>query len=924
MKIIERIALSCSLAVILVLNLATYRAASQDLIQQGTDLLRQSGEQNKTDHPLALATAQRARAVFESANDPTGIARAYGQIARCYLAMSDLVEATNNYKTALQRWRDLNDVKQQAEMLISLGFVEHRRGEWANELSYFNQAQALGQNDPYQLGRISNAIGYMFLETGMPETALGHFQQSLAYYQQANDSSAVNRGLIDVGYTLLLLGQHNEALVNLQQALSTFEPTELSAAQCHDYLGRVYFAQADYPQALAHLQTALPIYETANNPVEIENVRGLIGQIYEQQGSPAQARQEYLKALSTFRRVQDRVNEAAVSFLLGRLELKAGNLDVSEGYLKQSIDLTEELRSVSIGREVTAAYSASVHDRYEAYIACLLRKSKLESSPALSERAFEASELSRARSLVELLRDTQPNLLAGVDPKLSEREKSLRQTIKNKIDYRLRLMTSAGDKKKELSEVEATLQRLRAEHEQVYEQLRGLNPGYAQVTRPTAYSLQQIQNEVIEDDQTTLLEYVLADDTSYVWVITKNGIKLTELAGKAAITSAVQKLYDSVSVRPKPGEDSAVAKASEELATMVIKPVADQLTGNRIIVVADGALNYIPFQMLPLQQEPLLATHEIVYTPSASILGQLRRENQQRGTPEKVLAAFGYPAFPSNYAELKGTTSAELMARKNEVDPWTSTMRDIELRGNDVDVDTLEPLVYSREELVRLSEVAGPASFFATGFDASRETLEQLDFSSFSIVHVATHGVLNPKNPEKSGFLLSMVGPDGQRRKGFITIQDVYQLQAPVDLVVLSACRTGLGKDIRGEGLNSLTRGFMYAGASSIAASLWNVDDDATAELMKHFYANMLQKRMTPAAALRAAQNTIRQQPAWRSPFFWAAFTLQGEYKQPIKVAATKKNTGFRTRNTMVGVGVALLLLSAVGWWYWRRRRVRA
>ena len=158
------------------------------------------------------------------------------------------------------------------------------------------------------------------------------------------------------------------------------------------------------------------------------------------------------------------------------------------------------------------------------------------------------------------------------------------------------------------------------------------------------------------------------------------------------------------------------------------------------------------------------------------------------------------------------------------------------------------------------------------------------------------------------------------QENGFITIEDVYQLHAPVNLVVLSACRTGLGKDVRGEGLNSVTRGFMYAGASSVVASLWNVNDEVTAELMKQFYANMLQKGMPPAAALRAAQNTIREQPAWRSPYFWAGFTLQGEYKQPIRLAP-KVDSGFTTKKIIVAVVV--LLLSVVGVWYWRRRRVR-
>jgi CHAT domain-containing protein len=196
--------------------------------------------------------------------------------------------------------------------------------------------------------------------------------------------------------------------------------------------------------------------------------------------------------------------------------------------------------------------------------------------------------------------------------------------------------------------------------------------------------------------------------------------------------------------------------------------------------------------------------------------------------------------------------------------------------------------------------------------------LETTDLSKYAILHFATHGLLNPKSPELSGFFLSMVDAAGQPQNGFITMPDVYGLHAPVDLVVLSACRTGLGKDVKGEGLIGLTRGFMYAGASSVVASLWKVDDEATAELMKHFYANMLQKGMRPAAALRAAQNTLRQNPEWQSPHFWASFTLQGEFKQPIRLPAT--TAASPKVQTAVGAGLLLSLLAGIGWGYWRRR----
>jgi CHAT domain-containing protein len=916
-RIVAQVILGWVVLSTLTQSVGVSRAANQYTVQQGNQLLKLGEEQNLTDHPQGLITARDALTLFQTANDDAGMAASYDLIGRCNLAMSNLPEAKGNYQLALQLWQKLNRPKEQAATLINLAFIEQRKADWPNALAYYNQAQVLNQNDPDQAGQIATGIGDMLNETGMPETALPQFQRALDSYREDGDPRAINNTLINIGNTKFLLGDYSGALTDLQTAVAT-APKPVDAAWSHEDLGRVYIALREYELALQHLQPSLDIYQHSSNPTETERVRSLIAQAYEQQGKLDLARANYLQALNGFRRLRDRINEAAVSFRLGRLELKAGRLDDAQAYLKQSIDETEDLRTISLGREVTTAYSASVHDRYDAYITCLLRQSKQTSSPALREQALAASELSRGRALLELLRDTQTNLLAGVDPQLAEREKTLRQTIRAKMDYRAQLLTTKYDEK-ELSAVETKLDQLQQEHKHLSEQLRSLNPSYGELTEPTVYSLQQIQNEVLEDDQTALVEYILGDETSYVWVVTRNGMNVTELAGAAVITNAVQNAYTLLSVKPA-GNDDRINKALEDLSALVLTPIANQLAARRLIVVADGALNYIPFQVLPLSdKQPLIATREVVNAPSASILGQLRREKLRRAAPDNVVAAFGYPAFASNYAELKGAKPGDVIAqaRNDETQPWSYALRDIEINGDSLNASTIQPLIHTRTELADLREVAGPASFFATGFNASRETLEHTDLSKFAIVHFATHGFLDPRRPEKSGFLLSTVGADGQEEKGFITIQDVYALHAPVSLVVLSACRTGLGKDVRGEGLISMTRGFMYAGASSIAATLWNVDDEVTSQLMKEFYTKMLQQGLTPAAALREAQNSIRQQPQWRSPHYWAAFTFQGEYREPARLPQPKNSM---LSVYVILVGVVLILLCGVAWWYWRRR----
>lgn len=917
-RIVAQVILACVVISMLTQNVGVSRAANQDSVQQGNQLLNLGLEQNQTDHAEALATAREALTLFQNAHDDTGIAKSYALIGRCHLAMSNLPEATENYQLALQLWQKLNSVKDQAETLINLAFVEQRKADWSNALAYYNQAQALVPDDPVLAGQIATGMGDMLNETGMPESALVQFQRALDSYRKAEHARGINNTLINIGHTKSLLGDYSGALTDLQTAVAT-APLPVDAAWSNEYLGQLHLALHESDLALKHLQSSLDTYDRASNPSETERVRSLIAQAYEQQGRLDLARTHYLQALTVFERFKDRINEAAVSFRLGRLELKAGRLDDAENYLKRSIDATEDLRTFSLGRDVTTAYSASVHDRYEAYITCLLRKSKLTSSPELREKAFEASELSRGRALLELLRDTQTNLLAGVDPQIAGREKTLRQSIRAKMDARVGLLQTRYDPK-ELATLETNIDQLRQEHQHLSEQLRNVNPAYGEITEPTTYSVQRIQTEVLDDDQTALVEYILGDETSYAWIVTRNGFNITELADEATITKAVQTAYELLSHKPKDMNDDGLTKALEDLSALVITPIANQLPSRRLIVVADRALNYIPFQVLPLpDKQPLIATREVVNAPSASILGQLLQEKRRRVAPENVVAAFGYPAFASNYAELKSSNPSDVIAqaRSDDTQPWSYAMRDIEVSGDSLDTATIQPLLHTREELADLRDVAGPASFFATGFSASRETLEQTDLSKFAILHFATHGVLDPHRPENSGFLLSTISTEGQRENGFITIQDVYRLHAPVSLVVLSACRTGLGKDVRGEGLMSLTRGFMYAGASSVAATLWNVDDEVTSELMKDFYTKMLQQGLTPAAALRAAQNKIRQEPEWRSPYYWAAFTFQGEYREPARLPHAK--TSLLNIYSLVAV-LGLLSLCGVAWWYSRRR----
>lgn len=887
-------------------------------------LLTLSDCQNYRDHALGLRTAQEALALWQSVNHKWGIAKSYVAIGEYQFAQNNLTEATQGYEAALNLWRELNLASEQAEALINLGFIEHRKGAWQNVFAFLTQAQDLLDEaaEPYKMGQINAGLAAAFVESGLPEIGLTKYLQALENYRRTENPRAVIAMVFGIGKTYYILGDYAEAQMNLQRALTDADSIKevKVAALCNDFLGRTFGAMNNQTVALRYFEVALELYTKAASKMEAARVRALMGQVYQQQGNVQQARADYRQALNTFRALSDQVNESATLYALGSLELQQRNLNVAEDYLRQSIDITENVRRVSTSRDLTAAFSVTVHERYENYIECLMLKHQAEPAQGSAVRAFETSEMARGRSLAELLRATET--IPGIDPQLAAQEKALRQSLRAKEDYKVTLLSRAYTKE-EFDTLEAERRRLEAEYKQISETIRARYPSYEQISTPRRWDLRQIQEQIIADDETMLLEYSLASDKSYVWAVTRESIKSFNLSSRALIDDAARKVYKMFAAPPGPDIEKELTAAVQELSRMVLSPVAAELNKHRIIVVADGALHYIPFQILTTASadgEMLVANYEIINAPSASILGELRKEAIQR-RPTKILAAFGDPVFASDYAQRKDATGSEQSPNlpAMEIAPLQNALRDIELNGDSFDPSVLKPLFYAKRELANLRDAAPRGeTFVASGFAASREQLRSTDLTQYAILHFATHGLLDPVRPENSGLVLSTVNREGKAQNGFLGLQDIYGLRAPVDLVVLSACQTALGKDVRGEGLLGLTRGFMYAGASSVVASLWKVDDEATSELMRQFYTNMLSNGMTPAAALRAAQNSIRQRPEWRAPYYWAGFTLQGEFRQIIRPITVIVATDLYSK--ILGVGV-LILIAVVALWVRRRRR---
>ncbi|MGH9841147.1 MAG: CHAT domain-containing protein, partial [Blastocatellia bacterium] len=330
--------------------------------------------------------------------------------------------------------------------------------------------------------------------------------------------------------------------------------------------------------------------------------------------------------------------------------------------------------------------------------------------------------------------------------------------------------------------------------------------------------------------------------------------------------------------------DAESREVAIELSRILLRPVFTQLGNRRLLIVADGALQYVPFAALPKfgsrANEPLIVHNEIASLPSASTLAVLRREMAGRPAAAKTVAVFADPVFEADDERVKPATAGAEKAASDEPSRilLKKSAKDSGATGDGFRIPRLPHTRREAETILRLASAGSGKSSF--DFSANRGAATGDELGQYRIVHFATHGFLNSLNPELSGLVMTLVDEKGAPRNGFLLAPEIYNLKLPAtELVVLSACQTGLGKEVRGEGVVGLTRGFMYAGAPRVVVSLWNVNDRATADLMKHFYQGLLGRRLRPAAALRAAQLELSKSKQWQAPYYWAAFGLQGEWK---------------------------------------------
>lgn len=919
----------------------------------------------------ALSSAQNALALSRQSNNRRGEARALFTMGEAYYGFGDLKKAVSYYNQALQIWRQFNDKRGQAQVLISIGYAHGYTDE------VLNARQALQQG--LELSKAAGDIRWEAISLralGSLETNLGDSQRALDYFQQALEKlKLVDDRLIEatvlggMGYTYERLGDNQRALEFDLRAVAIFQAINNSwgEAELQMDLGRVYYLVGNSTESLGHHDRALSLFralgmvryqaQTLRDLGAIYNSWGqndkalayykeslalnrkgqdqryeaytlnYLGSLIAASGKTDQAFADYQRALKLSRGALDPSGEALSLYNLARLERDRGRLTEALAYSATALHLVESIRVRVLSSDSRATYFATVGQHHELYIDILMRLSKSRPNDGLEAQAFDVSERARARSFLETLKEARANIREGVDQSLLERERSLDRALNARAKRLMELTAKKNDN--EAAALGREVDALTAQYQQVRDQIKATSPHYAALTQPQPLSLAEIQQQVL-DDKSLLLEYMLGDEKSYVWAVTRTEISSFELRGRKQIEAAACAYYDLLKAhQPLPNEslqqrqtrvseaNTKMPQALETLSELVLGPLGDKLGSKRLIIVPDGALQYIPFQALTVPRSqaagggteplPLILSHEIVNEPSASALALVLNETAQRQQAPGSVAVLAHPVFDTDDPRVRSSRAAEGKAAR-EPSSAASSQAEVQEAFRDVGFGEgrIPTLPASREEAEAIISVAPWRSAFkALGFEASRATLNKPELGQYRIVHFATHGFVDYERPELSGLVLSLVDETGNPQDGFLRLHDIYNLKLSADLVVLSACNTGLGKDVRGEGLIGLTRGFMYAGAAGVAASLWKVDDEATAELMKRFYEGLFNEGLTPAAALRQAQIAMWRQQRWHEPYYWAAFVIQGQYDQT-------PNRGFGWTRTLKWAAAPMAVASAV------------
>src|SRR5687767_3724312 len=876
----------------------------------------------------ALIQLRTALNLYTSAKNNSGIAATHNELGDLYLRQGQYPIALDNYQKALDGFLAFDPKKAAAEAMTGLGDDKYNANLMLAKIGEVN----------YRLGKIAESrAAYDRMVVKKPEGAASKVGRRFGGLSAI--AGGISTGRVSVEAPTSALTVALEAKKELDEYRNSIVYSSYQLG-----LGRLAYESNDLAGAKKHFELALDAAGSSLAGVaklgQVRRFRAAsrtsLGDIALQQGKYKDATKYYndaKKGAQDDKRLDlmwpaqrglgrslwlQAVQEKDPKKAMALREQAVANY-------RESLGTIETLRQGSLrADESRTTFLATIKDVFDegasAYGAMALLENPAAGAPLSGKsleyagEAFKVNEQSRARSLLDMLNETNAAITEGVPAELLKRKQENFDRQQDIADILTGVNISTEEMKKKPAELDAELEQLQAEYEEIENQIRTASPRYATLTANKPLTLAEVQQKVL-DDQTVLVEYALQAEDSYLFAVSKSAVSLFKLPARAnieklatdlraqLIPAKLQRRIVGIDVAEAnrglgiassaPEETAPFIAASNALYKAILEPASAMVREKRLMVVADGAINYIPFEVLLKSADAgdfsslgyLVKTNEVIYAPSASVVGAIK---QQRTKPTgRAMLIIADPVFNSNDARAKKGTA---------VPATDAEVRGLGIQASLTDVAgsttpaapgaAMEGLPLSRlngtrieaDQISKLAKASGGQADVWLDLDANEDNFVSQDVSKYRVIHVATHGLLNAERPQFTGVVLSLVG--NKAHDGFVRTDEVFNLRLGSPLVMLSACETGLGKEKRGEGVMGLTRAFMYAGAPTVGVSLWSVADKSTADLMTDFYKRLLTTgdSTTTSSALRGAQLAMISGKKYSAPFFWAPFVLVGDW----------------------------------------------
>lgn len=895
--------------------------------EDGKNLLQEGDlyyKQNRLD--LAEETYEKALNIYLQNKDTDGMSMAYFRLGKVYLSLCLYDNSLNAYAKTFDLCKELNNQSLEAESLLKMGEVYLLLGSYEKGLkAYLTSLEIYKElNDTYGQGVSFEHTGDVYNELALYDSSIDYYEKALQSFREINEEGKIALVLCKMGEIYFTSGKKEVGLDKFQNALNIAENNPLigydilvrTAEICRDYenydislamyeearklskeqgdgnkeiqallgLGRVYLLSGDDEKALGIYEKIIKLSEErGDNKARIDAVFNS-AKIFERHFHSEKSLEMYKECLNFYEKAGDRWNVIQTEQELGKMCENTGNNEEAEMYYTESIKKLEEIRGEIKIEEFKESFSEIVIPMYKRVINFFLKTGK-------DKEAFNYLEMARARALLDVLTRAKVDIKQGADPELLEKDKKLQAEInflQNALVEESSLSSPDGDY---LRELEEKLDIAEKEAKIVRQELILSSPSYAFLTGIKApLTVDEIQAKVLKENQ-FLLEYFINGETLIVWITGKNSFSIKE------IPVSEETLREKIDLFRKPleslkeetvnfneilaGFDPSVMK---DLYNILFKPVRDSVNfplNSEIIIVPDGILYTIPFEALIsgeknievnedilfsgfLKNKYLIEEYNITYIPSASSLDPDLQIKEKE--PSGLFLGFGNPSF-----------SLSPETEDYEAEILGSFVR---LQGgNEYYLPELPQTEIQVKNIEKLFEGSGNTEIYLQ--EKATEEMVKSNSSGYKYLLFATHGLLNEKNPMYSSLVFTLGKSSSE--DGFLRAMEILNMDLKADLVVLSACETGLGKINSGEGVIGLTRAFMYGGASSIAVSLWSVESNSTAKFMEIFYKNLI-SGMNKGEALRQAkiqfmnENEIVEgkEISYSHPFFWAPFVMVG------------------------------------------------